>query len=404
MNNLAKRFLRYFKKSENKEFHFLFALVLVFVTIPLPKYSLNSQAIILLILAWLGLNPLSKKIKRLLRNKWGFLLLSTPFWLHLIGALYSDTSEEVLKEILKQIPFLILPLIFTSIDSSFIQRKKTLNFFPKAVFVASLFAVSKASYFYLNNLGNYFYYNQFSLFLNKHTTYFSLFIVLSIVVLINDIFKNKKHITSIMMLVFFIVVLYFLSVRISIIAIGLVIIVTSLSSLRGILKYAIILLIPLVLLAIFNSPNFKKRFEPSQTEVGSIEDIDFRKLHWQSVLETISEKPIFGVGTEGNRETLFSKYKEKKLTAAYEENYNAHNQFLEVALDFGVIGLIIFLGFIGYLFCLALVHKDFMLIQFLLIFIIYFLTESLLVRHSGIIMFSLLISLLFSNNKLLGVK
>ena len=207
-----------------------------------------------------------------------------------------------------------------------------------------------------------------------------------------------------MMLVFFIVVLYFLSVRISIIAIGLVIIVTSLSSLRGILKYAIILLIPLVLLAIFNSPNFKKRFEPSQTEVGSIEDIDFRKLHWQSVLETISEKPIFGVGTEGNRETLFSKYKEKKLTAAYEENYNAHNQFLEVALDFGVIGLIIFLGFIGYLFYLALVHKDFMLIQFLLIFIIYFLTESLLVRHSGIIMFSLLISLLFSNNKLLGVK
>ena len=151
MNNLPKRFLRYFKKSENKEFHFLFALVLVFVTIPLPKYSLNSQAIILLILAWLGLNPLSKKIKRLLRNKWGFLLLSTPFWLHLIGALYSDTSEEVLKEILKQIPFLILPLIFTSIDSSFIQRKKTLNFFPKAVFVASLFAVSKASYFYLNN-------------------------------------------------------------------------------------------------------------------------------------------------------------------------------------------------------------------------------------------------------------
>jgi O-antigen ligase len=404
MNKLPKRFLRYFKKNENKEFHFLFALVLVFVTIPLPKYSLNSQAIILLILAWLGLNPLSKKFKRLLRNKWGFLLLSTPFWLHLIGALYSDTNEDVLKEILKQIPFLILPLIFTSIDSGFIQRKKTLNFFPKAVFVASLFAVLKASYFYLNNLDNYFYYNQFSLFLNKHTTYFSLFIVISIVVLINDIFKNKKHITSIMMLVFFIVVLYFLSVRISIIAIGLVIIVTSLSSLRGILKYAIILLIPLVLLATFNSPNFKKRFEPSQTEVGSIEDIDFRKLHWQSVLETISEKPIFGVGTEGNRETLFSKYKEKKLTAAYEENYNAHNQFLEVALDFGVIGLIIFLGFIGYLFYLALVHKDFMLIQFLLIFIIYFLTESLLVRHSGIIMFSLLISLLFSNNKFLGVK
>ncbi|MGJ8665374.1 MAG: O-antigen ligase family protein [Patiriisocius sp.] len=392
MKNWLKKFQNYFKQQANKEFHFLLALVLVLITIPLPKYNLNSQAIIMLCIAWLLLNTFSEKLALLKKNIRYFFILVIPFLVYLAGMIYTDNPAKGIFELMKIAPFLLFPIIFSTIDYKFIDVEKILSYFPIGVFIASLLAIAKASFFYFSNLGDYFYYDQLALFLNKHTTYFSFFVVIGIFLLIKDM--RKALILNIALIFFFILMLYFLSVRISIVAITVVFIFFILSTLGGMKKIITLLLIPLAIVFVINTPNFQKRFEPSNTEVTSMEDIDFRKLHWKSVIQSINKKPLFGRGTEGNRDDLYDIYRKEKLTAAYVENYNAHNQLLEIGLDFGILGIIIFLIYIALLIRISIINSQFFLLQIIIISLIYTLTESIFVRHSGIVLYTFLISFL----------
>lgn len=392
MRKLPKKFLEYFNDRKNKEFFFLFSLILVFITIPLPKYSLNSQAIVLLVFSWLLLSTIREKLYFLKKNLKLILVLSAPFWIHLIGLYYTNNFYEGITEISKQLPFLLFPILFCSINFRFLDKQAISNYFPIGVFVAILFAVLKALYFFIHNLGNYFYYDQFALLINKHTTYFSLFVCVSLLLTVNNLKIKKNIFLNCILLFSFLITLYFLSVRISVIALSIIIIFTTWNYLNKWMRFTLLVFIPLVVFGIFSSPNFQKRFEPSDTEETSMDDLYFRKLHWQSVVQTILEKPIIGYGTEGNRNSLIQKYKDKKLTAGYQEEYNAHNQLLEYGLDFGLIGMLIMLFCTGIIIKHASTYENDILIQLISIFIIFSLTESIFVRHSGIVMYSLFTS------------
>lgn len=394
MKKSLRMFLNYFKKKNNKELHFLFSLVMVMVTIPLPKYSLSSQAIVLFVLTWLLLNPIYEKLILFKKNKKQFFVLSIPFWLYLFGLFFTDNIHYGISEFGRQMIFLIFPLVFSTIDASFIKVNKIIKYFPIGVFIAAFFGFCKASFFLLNDLGNYFYYDQFAVFLNKHTTYFSLFVVISILINLKNIGKNKKDIFNYIMLLFFILILYFLSVRISVI--GLVAGALVLVYFKGNKKFKIaaFILIPLVVFLVFASPNFQKRFEPSSIENTQIEDSEFRILHWKAVLETITyNNLLIGNGSGSNRDYLYKKYREFKLTAAYEDEYNTHNQFLEILLDYGFIGLTLFILMLAYILKRFIHSKDGLAISIFVVLLVFMLTESILVRHSGAIMFSLFILL-----------
>lgn len=117
--------------------------------------------------------------------------------------------------------------------------------------------------------------------------------------------------------------------------------------------------------------------------------------HWLSVIETIkSNNLFFGNGTGSNRDFLMEQYQIRKLTSAYLEEYNAHNQFLEIMLDYGIIGLISLLFLLIYLYYYQIKHRKILPILMLNIFIIFFITESLLVRQSGIMIFALILTLI----------
>ena len=125
----------------------------------------------------------------------------------------------------------------------------------------------------------------------------------------------------------------------------------------------------------------------------------FRELHWKAVLETIAQNNLLiGYGTRSHRDFLYNKYKDYGLTSAYKEDYNAHNQYLEVFLEFGLLGFILFLSMILYLLWIFNKNKDFSALSILLVFLIYMLTESIFQRHSGIVIFSFLIALYLNEN------
>lgn len=374
---------------------FYWLLAFVAITPAFPGYSINSQAIIGLFIYWLIYNPFREKVKLLKSKKIVFLVLSIPFWMALLGLLYTEDVGSAFRDIELKSPFLIFPLIFSTVnlkEESFYFVMK--NFFLGAL-AATLLAGIKVLYFKINDLGNYLYYQDLYGFIDKHTTYFALFVVIAMLYLLQKFFilKSKKQ-HYVIAYIFFIGVLYVLSVRISVIALAAGSMILIMHHLNSKIKYAVIVLVALLIGSLYLTPNFQKRFEPSQIENSEINDADFRKLHWQAVVETIAHNSLLiGNGTRGNRDYLYSKYKDYGLTSAYVDEYNAHNQYLEILLDFGIVGLLLFFLMLFYIGKLTL-KENYLGFSILCVFLIFMSTESMLERQSGIVIFSFLMTIL----------
>tara|TARA_B110000902_G_scaffold14773_1_gene17519 strand:- start:5571 stop:6704 length:1134 start_codon:yes stop_codon:yes gene_type:complete len=106
------------------------------------------------------------------------------------------------------------------------------------------------------------------------------------------------------------------------------------------------------------------------------------KAGWQNFMEA----PILGKGAV--KHTLF--YSEYNLTnlGAWAQNYNTHNYFLFVLCSGGILAFLFFLSPYAY-FIIKTFKKSKPFFIFLIITLIFNLTESLLDRYNGVITFSI---------------
>jgi len=381
---------------------FYWLLFMVAIVLSFPKYSLESKFLIgFLFVGLFVMNSVAEKKKLLIKNKYAFLSISVFYFLPLLGVIYSDNTNSILSDLILKLPFLLLPLvIFTNVINNK-TFNKTYLFFSYGVVAASLSALLKALYFKYNNMGNYLYYHEFELFTGKHSTYFALFLVLAFLYFYRSVTEHHKHrLLHIFILSFILLMLYIVSNRISLVALTIGIVVYTFPILQAKKKIAFVLLLILGLSLMINTPYFKKRFSPNYLKSNQLNEVDLREIHWKSVIETIAENNLLlGTGTEGNRENLYQKYKKYHYKDAYVFKYNAHNQFLETSLDFGLLGLMALLFAFAYQFKLLWFSKNYFLVAVYLSIITFMLTESLLERQSGIVTFSLFVSLLLITAK-----
>ena len=125
------------------------------------------------------------------------------------------------------------------------------------------------------------------------------------------------------------------------------------------------------------------------------QDSDIRLLLWKSGFEIFKENPWFGVGTGDISEELLKKYEKYGLDLANNHHYNVHNQYLDIAIKFGIIGLAIFLSWMVYLFYISIKNKQFLLFYFTLILILNFFFENMLNLIAGVSFFAFFYSLLY---------
>lgn len=363
----------------------------------MPKYSLNSQAIILAIVAWLFVNSRKEKWTLLRKNSWMFFVASSLFWVSLLGLLYTQDMGQGLKNIQKQLPFLFFPLFFSTVPISKEIRDLFLKYFSFGVVLSALFALIKAFYFKLNNLGDYFYYTEFSKLLDKHTTYFALFCVIAIFYFIKIIYSHswKKSLLEVMSLFFLLGMLYMLSSRISIVALLLGGIILGLGWAKNKkIKFLIVTIVGLGAVIFFNSPNFQKRFNAKSPENQEISDYQTRKTHWVSALQTIQQNGVlFGAGTGDGHLDLYDMYLNNGFKTGYKYKYNAHNQFLETGLYYGLFGLSFLLIILFTVYSKTIKKKDYFTLAIIVSVTIFMCTESILERHSGIVILSFFTSL-----------
>jgi putative inorganic carbon (HCO3(-)) transporter len=76
------------------------------------------------------------------------------------------------------------------------------------------------------------------------------------------------------------------------------------------------------------------------------------KTYWRSGTEMIKDHPLFGVGI-GSFAIHFTDYKDKLKNASHPEN--AHNYFLQIGAELGVVGLVVFLYLIVIIFRTAFI-------------------------------------------------
>lgn len=132
---------------------------------------------------------------------------------------------------------------------------------------------------------------------------------------------------------------------------------------------------------------------------GYKEGNEVRLIMWTVATEEFMQHP-FGVGT-GNvddhlsyRLTLYGQTEMAKKDGENGIQYNPHNQFLQTAVEIGVIGLLLLVTLFGFTLRFAWRHRNYALLIMTAALVFNSLFESMLQRQSGIVFFSFWICLL----------
>ena len=116
----------------------------------------------------------------------------------------------------------------------------------------------------------------------------------------------------------------------------------------------------------------------------STESTTVRRLIWHEATQIIKQNLLLGVAPGDANDALYESYKQNGITGAYEKKLNAHSQYFQTTVGLGLIGLASLLA----VFIIPLIeNRKKMVLFFVLITALSFLTESMLQTMAGCIFF-----------------
>jgi|TARA_B110000259_G_scaffold188113_1_gene245030 O-antigen ligase len=388
-----------------------YSLLLVAFTIPIGSF-VNSVSIIILFL-FSFLIRLRSSSQFSLRNFISKINISAIYiLLILIGLLYSSNLDVGIKVTLRSLAFLVIPISFAlSYNSTFSLEKVLLTF---AISIFSLFIFT-----HINVLLELFRENDnFSLLISHylrnnfikhslvqiHAPYFGMFSVFAFVIVLKS--KLLNNYLKVIMGSYILFCIFLISAVTSIIVLGIIIFVMVIKLflkkklMNRIMIFAIFLSSILSFyfvkqIDVTNSSNVVIRIEKLIKKSG---DSD-RAENWESIFRLPIKNLLFGVGTGDELDEIQKVRNHKGWAWAYRHNANMHNQYLEVLLRNGILGLTIFLLVFINLWKRLKKYNDFRYLSFLLLIIISFMTESMLERQWGIVFFVFFLSVFIFAHK-----
>lgn len=377
---------------------------------------------------WLWENNFTVKRNMFLNNKASvllFLFLGFYIW-QIVGLLYAENLSTGYERIFKRLSFLLFPLVlFYPGEKISKNANMIIRVFAISSLVFVIYCLGNAIHHSISivagkyvfnshpadyNYENYFYGSRLSFPL--HPSYFSMYIVLSILISLETLFDSSlrsviKIFFSLMILVF-LVALYLLSSRAGLLAAIVVLPLYFLYKLSQKFSKWIIFSLFIALILIFLRiawTNDRLNYNTdgvTKSQPTEILKNDVRSNIWKSALIIVKHNLVTGVGTGDATDDLKREFISQGYVEGYYDNLNSHNQFLEVILENGLIGLLLFLSIFGYMFYLSISQRNLILGLFLIVMIIMFMFETMLNRLAGISFFSLFSFLLLhinTNNK-----
>jgi hypothetical protein len=134
-----------------------------------------------------------------------------------------------------------------------------------------------------------------------------------------------------------------------------------------------------------------------ESDIEKFNGTSLRLLFWSVSVEKLVKEDhwVFGFSPGDRRAVMNEEYYKIGLNPWY-ENYNIHNQFVQIFVELGLVGLLIYTTLHLQLLILALKQKNYLLLFLIFGLIIFQLTESIIERNKGIVFFTFFLTMLTS--------
>jgi len=395
-------------KTINKA-NILNGLILTFAVFPITPNTIKGLPVILLFVAALFFFK-----KR--EVNWKLLLVnSSLFLIYTISVIYSNDHSVSIKKLETSLSILVLPIIFFALLPRFKISNKIKQVFIK-IFISSTTVFSIYSFVYiilrnssLNYLWNSDKYRNIIIempLIGQHPIYASIFLALSIIFYVylfkQKLFKSYKDKLLFLTLTFInLVFLLFLSSKGAILALFIIMFFLFIfETTKKIYKYLIIVTFVCSLITLFiynrrmNELIKTQTYQTFNPHLSTSIRLGIYDCSWG-----IIKKQLFtGYGIGDAQKELNLCYANKSDILLM-HRFNSHNQYLDITIKTGLIGLFIFLGFLAINLRNAIKNKNQLLIMILVLYCMLFLVENVLSRQSGVIFFFFLICFFNNSNK-----
>ncbi len=388
------------------QYHYFFPLTFLFL-LPFGG-SVHNLAFGLWMLSFLIAGNVPLQMKTAFQNK--FLWLSLLFMsFYLIFYFTAHNKTDALNSIIRKSGFCFIPLFFFSHSYSLKSIFKIIIAYILGCILACMYCLLNALVLYLIKHENNFFYTDYSKFL--HPSYAAMYYILALIFVIIYFPKYllfNPHKNSIIILSFLVLStnVFLCSSKMGIITYTLLIptaIIFVLMKAKKV-KLLVRLHIAIILIAILAYNLFPAPFARLTTafnvtksagsiDKSSIESTAVRILIWKEATRILRAHPMIGVSPGDANDELYKAYEKSELTGAFEKKLNAHNEFLQIGVGLGAVGLITLLLIFVYSYIQAYQKKNIILSLFLILIIFNFLVESILQRQSGILFFLSFLSL-----------
>lgn len=379
---------------------YTYLAALICASIPFMTYAkafVNISMICLTLILFVQLNK--EKFKKIITQNTLILLFVFLFWIIACSG-FNNSFFADFSETRKIAQTLLLLILFSQVS----DKKMLIIMFIFGTFLSGLLTSINIITFYLNSF-------EFlltgadtnDLFITQRL-YLGFFIVISLILSLERFYNssNENHKAAYLFLIFsFLIFLILISSRSAILIAFMVLITSFIYNSKSIKRTIVLMLtISVFIIMIFNNKTLSKRFlyaddSVRQSFIEKIKTHEPRYDIWKFSAQIFEEQGsyILGLGTYKTQELLIDKYKimpiKKRSDWFIKRNFNTHNQYLDITLSYGFIGLMIFMVFIKEI--IFSNYKNIYSFNLIISLILFLFIENLFHRQLGAFIFSLII-------------
>lgn len=378
--------------------------LLYYIAFTLPyAVHINSIGIILFAVSVLfrhGVVGIYKKLTPL-----SYLFISL-YLIHVIGMLYTSNTKAGGFDLEKKLALIIFPLFMSAISLDKKSIHRILFVFACSCLILMLYFLLVAGLrYYLFDTTEYFFVHITHP-LGIHRVYFAMYMLLGIVIC--QYLYQDKWISSKLFILF---AIFIFSLGIFLVSARMCFLIYLVLVIRYLYMYIVryknykiafaIIAIGLVAMSfIITNPKMTGKLSETYTDLDkgnskrNTSSANLRVIKWKCGWEVFTDNKWIGVGTGDAVDALVESYTKNNFFWGMLHKYNAHNQYMEIAIAVGLTGLLIWLLCLGVPFMLAIRYQQSLLIDFIIIFGMCCLTESMLNAQKGVVFYAFFNSLL----------
>jgi O-antigen ligase len=339
---------------------------------------------------------------------------------HGVSFFFDPAKYEVWKSLERKLSLVAIPVIMLFVNGKdWDTGKWAIRGFFAGLVVTGLHLLSVALFrMVMGEPISAFTYHEFTAPYHTGAIYYSCFLSVALYFLAFGDPEEMIRRFSIPLFIFFIILLLFSASKLFIVVTIPAILwpgINYFMAKKGIKRYILPLLV-VVVIGAGSVPFFNRIKELKNTELDVVNletfayntplnGLTFRLVLWRFAGEIMQDQNAWLTGTGiGSRQAVLDSYYLKY--GVYTGNpdlgdsgylgYNFHSQYLEVLVGTGIPGLLILLAIIAFIFSKGSVNLYFPMTVYLII-VLFLVTESMLERQAGIVLFTLLWTLRANN-------